>query len=67
MAMMQMPERRGGDRKSKDQSAVSRHNGKSRDDLAKAFKVGKESIQQAKALLTEAPDLAVKVECCTAH
>jgi hypothetical protein len=38
---------------------------RSRDDAAKVFKVGPDSVQQAKALLAEAPDLAVQVEGCT--
>jgi hypothetical protein len=31
---------------------------RSRDDAARVFKVGKDAVQQAKALLAEAPDLA---------
>ena len=54
----------GGDRKS---SGGSHHlNGqKSRDVVAKIFKVGPQSIQQAKALHDEAPDLIAQVESCT--
>lgn len=57
----QMPERRGGDRtkgKVDGQSTLSRQS------LARTFKVGEKAIQQAKALLTEAPDLASQVEAC---
>lgn len=37
---------------------------KSRDDAAKVFKVGVNAVQQAKAILTSAPDLASQVEAC---
>jgi hypothetical protein len=37
----------------------------SREDAAAVFKVGKNSVQQAKALLAEAPDLVQQVEACT--
>jgi hypothetical protein len=66
--LIQLPERRGGDRRSparqgKDQSAGSRHfDRKSRNDLAVIFKVGKESIQEARSLIEEAPDRAAQVE-----
>src|SRR5262245_26122610 len=50
----------GGDRKS---SARTVH--LKRDDVAKAFKVGVNSVQQAKALLSKAPDLARQVEART--
>jgi hypothetical protein len=46
----------GGNRKS---SAGSRH--LNRDDVAKAFKVNREYVQHARALLAEAPDLAEQV------
>lgn len=36
----------------------------SREDAASVFKVGKNAVQQAKALLSEAPDLAEQVEGC---
>jgi hypothetical protein len=49
----------GGDRKS---SARSVH--LKRDDVAKTFKVGVNAVQQAKAILAEAPDLAAQVESC---
>ena len=39
---------------------------KSREELSAVFKVSDKSIQQAKALLEEAPDLATQVESCTA-
>jgi hypothetical protein len=56
--MERMPERRGRPQK----GAESRHNFHSRDALSKTFKVNKDAIQQAKALLEESPDdLAVQV------
>src|SRR5262249_51012454 len=58
--MDQMPERRGG-----NQNARTMHFGQSRDSVAKTFKVGVNSIQQAKCVLAEAPDLASQVESCT--
>jgi hypothetical protein len=57
----QFPERRGGDPK---QHARSVHVGLSRKAVGRAFKVGENSVQQAKAILAEAPDLAVQVEAC---
>jgi hypothetical protein len=48
--------------KSGTNSATS---GRSRDDAARVFKVGVNAIQQAKALLSEATDLAAQVECCS--
>src|SRR5262249_39502089 len=42
--------------------ALSREGRKS---AAKTFKVGENAVQQAKALLTEAPDLVAQVEACT--
>ncbi len=39
--------------------------GRSRDDASKVFKVGANAVQQAKALLANAPDLAQQVEACT--
>src|SRR5262249_40909954 len=60
-AMERMPERRGG-----NQSARTVHFApKSREVVARAFKVGVNSVQQAKALLAEAPDLADQVADCT--
>jgi hypothetical protein len=52
-ALEQMPERRGRPEK----GALPVHN-RSRDDVAKTFKVGVNAVQQAKALLSDAPDLA---------
>jgi hypothetical protein len=63
-AMEQMPERRGGDRKS-DQKGNSSPVGRSVGIVALQFKVSDKSIQQAKALLKEAPDLAAQVESCS--
>ena len=37
----------------------------SRDDASKVFKVGVNAVQQAKALLSDAPDLADQVSACT--
>lgn len=59
-AMKAMPERRGGDRRSekaRDQKArtVPFDSAKT---YARTFKVGENSIKQAKAVLDEAPDLA---------
>jgi hypothetical protein len=60
-ALEQMPERRG--RPEKD--GKSSHNfGLSRDLVSKTFKVSDKSVQQAKAILIEAPDLAAQVESC---
>jgi acetoin utilization deacetylase AcuC-like enzyme len=56
-AMDAMPERRGG-----NQSGKSTHFGKSRDQMATVFKVSDKSVQQAKAILAEAPDLVMQVE-----
>jgi hypothetical protein len=42
--------------------AQTGHHSKSRDDASKVFKVSKNLIQQAKALLTEALDLVTQVE-----
>lgn len=53
----------GGDRRK--QVGKSSPLGRSRDDAAKTFKVSDKSVQQAKALLAEAPDLAEQVESCT--
>jgi hypothetical protein len=39
-------------------------NGRASDDAAKVFKVGRQAIQQAKALLAEALDLASQVDTC---
>ena len=55
--MEQMPERRGRPEK----GAQTGHN-KSRDGFAKAFKVGKTAVQQAKTLVTEASDLVADVD-----
>jgi hypothetical protein len=52
-----MPERRGG-----NQSGKSSHIGKSRDLVAQQFKVSDKSVQQGKAILTEAPDLVEQIE-----
>jgi hypothetical protein len=52
-AMEKMPEPRGRPEK----GALPLHN-KSRDDVAKTFKVGVYAVQQIKALLSDAPDLA---------
>jgi transcriptional regulator with XRE-family HTH domain len=38
---------------------------RARDDAAAMFKVSDKSVQQAKALLSDAPDLAAQVESCT--
>lgn len=56
---------RGGDRRGKDQPARSVQVGNSRDDASKIFKVGVNAVQQAKAVLQDAPDLAQQVENCT--
>jgi hypothetical protein len=37
---------------------------RARDDASKVFKVGANAVQQAKAILAEAPDLAAQVEFC---
>jgi hypothetical protein len=62
----EMPERRGGDRTKGKVPEPGTLNGRSRDDLAERFKVGKNLIQQAKALLAEAPLLARQVKDRTA-
>ncbi len=41
--------------------------GRSRDDAAAVFKVGKNQVQQAKALLAEAPDLAVQAQAAASR
>jgi len=66
-ALGQMPERRGGDRtKQREQSAsTTRFDGKARDNIAGVFKVSDKSVQQAKALISEAPDLAAQAQTCT--
>jgi hypothetical protein len=46
-ALEQMPERRGGDRKSKDRSNCTDHAAWSREVVAKTFKVGVNGVQQA--------------------
>lgn len=51
---------RGGD--TKRHSGKTSPNGRARDDVGKVFKVSDKSVQQAKALLTDAPDLATQVE-----
>jgi hypothetical protein len=54
----------GGKRKGVEKSfPPPKH--RARDDAAKVFKVNDKWIQQAKALLAEAPDLAGQVEACT--
>jgi hypothetical protein len=58
-ALEQMPERRGRPGKDGKSSQVL-----SRDVVANQFKVSDKSVQQARALLTESPDLASQVECC---
>jgi hypothetical protein len=60
-AMEQTPERRG--RPGKDAPSVQ--NFSSREVVAKTFKVGVNAVQQARALFSEAPDLASQVEACT--
>jgi hypothetical protein len=60
-AMDKYPQRWGGDRRS-NQAAQSVPLGRARNDAAREFKVGVNAIQQAKALLAEAPDLAAQVE-----
>jgi hypothetical protein len=62
-ALERMPERRGRPKKGEENLPDS--GTLSRDMVAKKFKVNKESVQQAKALLVEAPDLAEQVEGCT--
>lgn len=61
-AWEKFPEQRGRPKK----SAESRPNKglRPRDVLAKTFKVNKDSVQQAKAILAEASDLAEKVATC---
>jgi ParB-like chromosome segregation protein Spo0J len=58
-ALEQMPERRGRPGKDGKTSHVL-----SRDLAASTFKVSDKSVQQAKAVLAEAPDLAAQVESC---
>lgn len=57
------PERRG--RPEKSGRSVHNNGHKSRDSVAAMFKVGVHSIQQAKAILGEAPDLVEQVESKT--
>jgi hypothetical protein len=59
MAKARMAE--GGKRKGGPNGATPH---RSRDDVAAIFKVGKNYVQQAKALHADAPDLAEQVECC---
>jgi len=61
LPMFEALPRHGGDRKS-NQAARSVPLGRSRDDAARVFKVGVNAVQQAKAILAEAPDLAAQVE-----
>jgi hypothetical protein len=59
-ALEQMPERRGGDRrkgKVPESGTLKSHAA-----IAQQFKVGKDAVQQARALLRHAPDLAEQVE-----
>ena len=63
-AMETMPDRRGGDRKS-DQKGKTSPSGRARDVVANEFKVSDKAVQQAKALLSDAPDLVQQVESCT--
>jgi hypothetical protein len=60
-AMERYPQRWGGDRRS-DQAGKSSPLGRKREEAAKEFKVSDKSVEQAKALLAEAPDLAQQVE-----
>lgn len=62
-AMEMVPERRGRPKKGEnvpEEGTLFR----SREALAGQFKVGKNAIQQAKAILAEAPDLAMQVDAC---
>ena len=61
--MEHMPERRGGDR-TKQTGKTSQFAPWSREVVAKTFKVSDKSVQQAKAILSEAPDLAEQVSIC---
>ncbi|MFO0843280.1 MAG: hypothetical protein U0797_12935 [Gemmataceae bacterium] len=61
-AMEQMPERRGRPGKDGKSSHVL-----SRDIVSAQFKVSDKAVQQAKALLTDAPDLANQVETCALY
>src|SRR5262245_28436610 len=61
-ALAEMPERRGGDMRK--QSGLTGHICRSREYIASIFKVGKNQVQQAKALLAESPDLADQVSSC---
>ncbi len=62
-ALKQFPERRGGDR-TKQPGKTSPVAPRSREIVAKEFKVSDKSVQQAMALLDEAPDLVTQVEAC---
>jgi hypothetical protein len=66
-ALEKMPERRGRPSKGKEKVPEPGTLFRSRDTLAKTFNVGKNAIQQALALLDEAPDIAAQVEArrCT--
>lgn len=54
------------DKRKKGGKTIGTHNpqGRSRTDAAKTFKVGEKSVQQAKAMLSDAPDLIEQVEAC---
>jgi hypothetical protein len=58
--LIQAPERRGRPEKGARSGHINGH--KSRDDIAALFKVGKNLIQQARALVEEAPDRAAQVD-----
>ncbi len=59
-----MPERRGGPANGK--KVPGQGTFKSRELLAQQFKVGKNAIEYAKALLSDAPDLVSQVQSCAA-
>lgn len=56
-----------GKRKDEKPSGGSHQRVSSREAASQVFKVGAQSVQQAKALLSEAPDLATQVESCTTN
>jgi hypothetical protein len=71
-AMEHLPERRGGDRRSKAAGSGNQTGGThqfvpwTRDAVAEAFQVGAQSVQQARALKEKAPELFARIKDATA-